>query len=222
MPAAGVSSAGSATLASTASSVPDRRIPVVGLSLKVVSGTGGSKLVLESSNNMSKPAPRLISKHTPPPPEPGAPTGSQADRLRINPDTWVLSTNTPPRNHEESMSITAARPEADEPLVVAADEHGIRRVADELGCDRRLVAGWWSEFVRQQLHQLHEPDHRPEAEPVVAEPIPLRPVAQPAPPERGSLRQQTAALLAAKEEARQGPGPDGDRPPARPGEADGA
>ncbi len=106
------------------------------------------------------------------------------------------------------MSITAARPEADEPLVVAADEHGIRRVADELGCDRRLVAGWWSEFVRQQLHQLHEPDHRPEAEPVVAEPIPLRPVAQPVPPERGSLRQQTAALLAAKEEARQGPGPE--------------
>src|ERR1700682_1611942 len=37
----------------------DRRIPAVGRSLKVVSGTRGSKLVLESSNNMSKPAPRL-------------------------------------------------------------------------------------------------------------------------------------------------------------------
>jgi acetyl-CoA carboxylase carboxyltransferase component len=107
------------------------------------------------------------------------------------------------------MSIIAAIPEPAEALVVPADELGIRRVADELGCDRRLVAGWWSEFVRQQLHQLHEPNPAPETEVVVAEPIPLRPaIVKAVPQERATLRQQTAALLAAKEEARQGPGPE--------------
>jgi methylmalonyl-CoA decarboxylase subunit alpha len=107
------------------------------------------------------------------------------------------------------MSIIAAIPEPANALVVPADELGIRRVADELGCDRRLVAGWWSEFVRLQLHQLHEPNPAPETEVVVARPIPLRPaIVKAVPKERATLRHQTAALLAAKEEARQGPGPE--------------
>ena len=131
------------------------------------------------------------------------------------------------------MPIIAAMPESDEltPLSAAAhtapaessepttdglraDDQGIRRIADELGCDRRLVAGWWSEFVRQQLHQLHQPTSGAEAPAAVAEPIPLRaPAVKAAGPAeaitaaRPSLREQTAALLAAKGAARQGPDP---------------
>src|ERR1700730_12311145 len=121
------------------------------------------------------------------------------------------------------MSITAAVPEPDErnasetvaDAFAPGDEQGIRRVADELGCDRRLVAAWWSEFVRQQLHELHQRDSEPDTDPVLAQPIPLRlpPIkaaspTETAPPPRTSLRDQTAALLLAKQAASQGPGPE--------------
>ena len=106
--------------------------------------------------------------------------------------------------------------ESSEPTTdgLRADDQGIRRIADELGCDRRLVAGWWSEFVRQQLHSCTSRASGAEAPAAVAEPIPLGPqpskVAGPAEAitvARPSLREQTAALLAAKGAARQGPDP---------------
>ena len=56
------------------------------------------------------------------------------------------------RGFGRRQRLRLARPaDPENQLPIAPDEHGIEAVADALGCDRRLVAAWWSDFVRQRL-----------------------------------------------------------------------
>ena len=89
-------------------------------------------------------------------------------------------------------------------LPIAPDEHGIGAVADALGCDRRLVAAWWSDFVRQRLVP---PGSTTGPQSAAAVPVPLRKPATTAPagsPARADLREQAAWLDGLKQAARDG------------------